>query len=104
MHDADGREPAPGDPAHALPGHMGLLTAPTESAPPEAGDLMVEGFEGTEVQGHPVVVEVPTDDRAKPTSHLRDGVMPALPERGLDLLQFRSQPLPHGQPQHRETS
>src|SRR6266545_6077734 len=65
---------------------------------------MVEGFEGTEVQGHSVVVEVPTDDRAKPTSHLRDGVMPALPERGLDLLQLRSQPLSHGQPQHRETS
>jgi hypothetical protein len=75
MHDADRREPAPGNLAHSPPGHTALLATSTESALPVTDDLVVEGFEGAEVQGHPVVVEVSTDDRAKPSTHLRDGVV-----------------------------
>jgi hypothetical protein len=40
---------------------------------PEADDLMVEGFDAVGVQGHAVVVDVPSDDRKAPTC-LRDGV------------------------------
>src|SRR5918994_6843573 len=104
MHDADRREPATGNPAHTLPGHVSLLAAPAESTLPKTGDLMVEGFEGIEVQGHSVVVDVPADDRGQPSPHLRDGIMPALPKLAVDLLQLRPQPLPHGQPQHNEAS
>ena len=43
MHDADRREPASGEPDHALPGDVSLLAAPAEPVLPEAHDLMAEG-------------------------------------------------------------
>ena len=62
MHDADGREPVPGNPDHTLPGNVSLLATSAKPAFPETHDLMAEGMESVGVQGHAVVLDVPTDD------------------------------------------
>ena len=73
MHDADAREPCPGDAKHARPGHVGFLAAPAESAPPEPDDSVAKGCDRRKVQGHRVVVDVATNHRGQPPTHLGDG-------------------------------
>jgi hypothetical protein len=103
VKNAGAGQEAPDDPEHLLPGDVAFVTAPAQAAPPHAGHLVVESLQGVEVQGHRVVVEVPTEDRGQPFTHLGDGVVPAPPEEHLDLPELGSKPLAHGQPYERET-
>ena len=77
VHDADPREPALDERAHACRRHPAFLTTPLESTSPAPNDVEHEGVERSGVQGNAVVVDVPLDHRAQPLPHLGDGVMPA---------------------------
>src|SRR4029450_7225213 len=103
MHDAGAGEEVPSNPAHTLPGDCSLMAAPAETTLPDANHLVVEGLYGVEVQGHRVVVDVPTDDRGQPLPHLGNRVVPAPAEGLLDLPQLGPNPLAHGLPHQRET-
>src|SRR5512132_1242201 len=99
MDDAGPWKPCSGKPEHARPGHMGLLAASAESAPPEPDELVAEGIDRGIVPGHGEVLHVPAKDRGEPPPHVRDGVVPALSEYVADLLQFGPQPLLRSEPQ-----
>src|SRR4029453_12197223 len=103
MHDARRREPALDDTPHALPGDIGLVAAPAKPAFPHPDHLTIEGLQSWRVQRHCVVVVVPTEDRSQPSSHLRDGFVPAPPKGLLPLPELGPKPLTHGLPYERET-
>jgi hypothetical protein len=97
-------QPALDEPPHPLPGQPPGLAAPPERAVPEPADLKTEREQRPPVHGHPVVPEMPVNDRAQPSPHLRDRSVHASPELGFHLAQLRLQPRPDRLPHHREPS
>jgi len=59
------------------PGDPGLVAAPAKTALPGPDHPVVEGFQSRIVQGHCVVVVMPSEDRSQPLPHLRDGLVPS---------------------------
>src|SRR6266849_4889920 len=104
MSNARGRQPAPSEPPHPLPGDASGLATPPQRATPEPPNLKTERDQRRAVHRHPVVLQMPVDDRAQPSAHLRDGSMQTSPQLGFHLAQLRLQPLPDRLPHHREPS
>src|SRR3989475_7905496 len=102
MSKARGRQPAPSEPPHPLPGDASGLATPPQRATPEPPNLKTERDQRRAVHWHPVVLQMPVDDRAQPSAHLRDGSMQTSPQLGFHLAQLRLQPLPDRLPHHRE--
>jgi hypothetical protein len=100
--DARRRQPPLNQPAHPLPGDVPCLTAPRERAVPEPADPEAEPSNGRAVHRHPVILDVPPNDRAQPCPHLWDRVVQATAELSFHLTQLGLPPLPDRLPHHRE--
>src|SRR5438477_6446628 len=64
MTSAGGRQPAVDQTPHPIPKHAGVLAASRKGAMPEPADLVSKRRQRRAVPRHPVVTDVPTDDRA----------------------------------------
>src|SRR3989442_8464379 len=60
------RQPPLDEPAHPLPGDMPCMAAPRQGAVPEPAYQEPEPGDGWAVHGHPVILDMPSDDRAQP--------------------------------------
>src|SRR3989442_15072160 len=96
MSNARGRQPAPSEPPHPLPGDASGLATPPQRAAPEPPNLKTERDQRRAVHWHPVVLQMPVDDRAQPSAHLRDGSMQTSPQLGFPLPHLGFNPLPVG--------
>src|SRR5881397_1710503 len=85
MSNARGRQPAPSEPPHPLPGDASGLATPPQRATPEPPNLKTERDQRRAVHWHPVVLQMPVDDRAQPSAHLRDGSMQTSPQLGVPM-------------------
>ena len=104
MTDASRGQPAGDKPPHPVPEHAAGLTPTRQRAVLEPTDLKPESMERRGVHGHAVVPDVPTDHRAQPRAHRRNGVVHAPSEFGFHRIQLRLQSLANRLPQHGETS
>src|SRR5438552_736221 len=102
VSDARRWEPALNEPPHPLPGEPGSLAAPPQGAVPEPPYLGTEREQRRPVHWHPVILQVPDDDRSQPRPHFGDRPVQASPQLGFHLAQLRLQPLPDRLPDHRE--
>src|SRR3989441_10788181 len=98
------REPATDVRAHAAPRQVITLASATQDAPPELGHRCPNRAQRRAIRRDSVVPVVPENDRPQIRALLRNGLMHALPECGLDRSQLRLPPRAHRLAQHREPS
>jgi hypothetical protein len=98
------RQPAIEQTMHAVPANATLLAAPAQRAMPETGHLEPKQMQRRAVHRHPVVADVPRNNRAQPLTLHWDRRVHASPQFGLDRVELRLQALAHRLPQHRKAS
>src|SRR6266496_1491521 len=101
MTRASRRQPTVDQAPHPSPRHARRLATPQQSAVPELTHLKSKRLQRRAVCRHTVVADVSTHDRTQPLAHLRDGIMQAQSEFGLDLAQLRLPAFAYRLPYHR---
>src|SRR5262245_145602 len=104
MANARGGQPAISQPPHPFPGDPALVTAPRKSALPVPEHLESEQVQGGAVHRHPVIPQVPPNNRPQPCTHLGKRIVQAPSQLGFDRAELRLQPPPDRLPHHREPS
>ena len=98
--DLNGRQVVGYEPPHPVPENPAILAAPRQHAVPEPAHLEAEHVQRRTVHGHPVIADVPSDNRSQPLAYLGDRVVHAPLELGLYLAQLRLQTLADRLPYH----
>ena len=100
MVDANRRKPATDQPLHSIPAYEPGLAPSRQGAAPKPADLESERLQRRHVHGHPVVVEMPTHNRAQPARHFRDRNVHSSLKLDFHLAQLPLQSLAHRLPQN----
>jgi hypothetical protein len=90
-HDAGWRYESLDQAMHPVPPHRAFLAAPRQRMVPEAAHFIAKPPDGPAVARDAVVAAVAAYYRSQPFAHLRDWVVPALPQLGFDLLELGPQ-------------
>ena len=98
--DPGGRKPSGQQGRHATPRQVIALTAPSQYSPPHATDREAEGSNRRAIPRDAVVTHVTENNRTQVLANLRDGVVHARFEFGLDRLKLRLPPFAHRLTQH----
>ena len=93
-----GRDPAFFESPNSRPVHLVPLPSAPKRTKPETFDLVAEGPKALLVAGDSVVAEVSSDDLAEPSALLGDGLMAALLQLQLQLVQLGRHSLLHRPP------
>src|ERR1700684_1240266 len=88
MKDARFWQPVVCDLLDLVPGGAILVAAPLKGASPKIDDMVTEGRQGARVGRHCMVVEEARDDLSEPFALFGDGIVHALSQFHLDLLEL----------------
>src|SRR5580700_5958735 len=89
---------------HAAPGQVVTLAATSQYRPPQVTRRLAKSAQRRAVQGHPVIAEMPQQDRAQVRSLFPNGRVQASPQFFFQSPQLSLPPLAHRLSQYREMS